>query len=141
MAFLLSDNHNMDIAKVISTNFNALMAATPGLETIEKVVAASHVGYGTVRRTRNGEGNITVQHLEAIAAAFKRRAVDLLVRPDFTYEATAPVTLRAYAEPPPDERLLLFGYRQASPDVREIMLDAAKKAIARREQGKRGDHQ
>lgn len=72
----------MDISKQISANLSAWMRNTPGLETIEEVVAASGASYGTVRRIRNGETNPTAQQLEMIAKAFHRQAADLLAPVD-----------------------------------------------------------
>lgn len=69
----------MDISKVIGTNLTAWMADTPDLDTIEKVEAKSGVGFGTVRRTKRGSGNITVEKLTAIASAFKRHPAELLI--------------------------------------------------------------
>lgn len=68
----------MDISKTIAANLSAWMAATPELDTIQKVEAKSGVGFGTVRRARNGDGNITVEKLTAIAAAFRQPPAALL---------------------------------------------------------------
>lgn len=68
----------MDIAQIISKNLSDWMASTPGLDTIQKVEAKSGVGFGTIRRTKNGDGNITVDKLSAIAAAFGRTPDELL---------------------------------------------------------------
>lgn len=78
----------MDITKQIAENLSAWMEATPGLDTIKKLAAKSKVGFGTIQRAKNGDGNITVQNLEAIAHTFGRRAADLLTAPDAPY-ATA----------------------------------------------------
>jgi hypothetical protein len=55
------------------------------------------VGFGTVRRARNGDGNTTIQNLTAIARAFKRRPEDLLRGQDYTTDAK--VTRLAVCEP------------------------------------------
>lgn len=81
MAFLQRHNPEMDISAQIATNLTAWMSETPGLDTIKKVSAKSAVGFGTVRRAKNGDGNITVQNLELIARAFHRHAIDLLLAP------------------------------------------------------------
>lgn len=117
----------MDIASVIAYNLSAWMTASANLGTIKALSKASGVGFGTVRRARNGDGNITVQNLEAIARAFKRKAIDLLSAPDVTYSVAQPNNSPAVQEPPPDENELLRGYRVASPEAREIMLDVARR--------------
>ena len=68
----------MDIAAVISANLRDWMAASPGLDTLQKVEAKSGVGFGTIRRAKNGDGNITVEKLDMIAAVFGRTAADLV---------------------------------------------------------------
>ena len=68
----------MDITKTIAANLDAWMEATPSLDTIKKVSARSGVGFGTVRRARNGDGNTTIQNLAAIAKAFRRPLEDLI---------------------------------------------------------------
>lgn len=78
---------DMDIATRIATNLGAWMAETPALSTLKKVSEKSCVGFGTVRRARNGDGNITAANLEAIASAFGRRAADLLQEPRATETA------------------------------------------------------
>lgn len=71
----------MDTAQVIAANLTAWMAATPALDTLKKIAAKSGVGFGTVQRAKNGDGNITVEKLTAIAAAFGRQPAELLVDP------------------------------------------------------------
>lgn len=69
----------MDISKVIGTNLTAWMADSADLNTIEKVEARSGVGFGTVRRTKRGGGNITVEKLTAIAGAVERHPAELMI--------------------------------------------------------------
>lgn len=57
----------MDIIARISRNLNDWMSQHPDLNTIKKVSVRSGVGFGTVQRAKNGDGNITVRNLEAIA--------------------------------------------------------------------------
>ena len=57
----------MEISQIISRNLTELMASYPGRETLAKVARAAHVGFGTVQRARNGDGNLTVQNLDLIA--------------------------------------------------------------------------
>jgi transcriptional regulator with XRE-family HTH domain len=129
MDFYERYNPQMDITQIISANLSAWMADNPSLDTIQKLSKASHVGFGTVRRTKNGDANITVQNLDAIAHAFKRTAIDLLAEPDNAHRVMQPPAMYVVPSIPDDERELLQGYRDASPDVREIMLEAARRAI------------
>lgn len=64
------------------------MKTAPGLDTIKKISMKSGVGFGTVRRARNGDGNITVTNLAAIAHAFGRQAVELITPASAGYAAT-----------------------------------------------------
>lgn len=70
----------MDIHETIAKNLSDWMKGPPEL-TIKQLAAKSGVGFGTVRRAKNADGNITIQNLEAIAGAFGRKATDLLVPP------------------------------------------------------------
>ncbi len=72
----------MDIAKIIAINLAQWMAPPSKLDTLKKVAARSGVGFGTVQRAKNGEGNITVQNLVAIAQAFNRPVEGLLRLPE-----------------------------------------------------------
>lgn len=118
----------MDISAIIARNLSALMEANPDRDTLIKVSKASRVGFGTVRRTKNGDGNVTVQNLELIARAFRRGARDLLVDSEEPYAPSDVIPLRVVNDFLADERELLQGYRDASEEVREIMLDLARKA-------------
>lgn len=71
----------MDITATIAHNLSNWMAGKPSLNTLEKLAAKAKVGFGTVRRTKNGNGNTTIQNLDSIARAFGRRVEDLLVEP------------------------------------------------------------
>lgn len=101
----------MDITKVIAENLDAWMASTTNLTTIKKVATRAGVGFGTVRRARNGDGNITVKNLDDIARAFKRRPEDLL-RADQPY--------------PLSDKVIDMGVREASvaPLITELLVVA-----------------
>lgn len=71
-------NPPMDISKTIGTNLTALMEETSSLDTCKKVSARSGVGFGTVQRAKNGEGNITVEKLASIASVFRVHPAELL---------------------------------------------------------------
>ena len=139
MGLRFCDYPQMAIAQVISQNLAALMASYPGRETLAKVAQASGVGFGTVQRARNGDGNLTVQNLELIAKAFRRSARDLLAEPVDEYGPAAPVTVLSVHEPPLEERELLQGYRDASQEVREILIDLARKATRKKDFGARSE--
>lgn len=81
----------MDIAKVISHNLTVWMAETPSLDTFKKVAAKSGVGFGTVQRAKNGDGNITVEKLTAIAEAFGRKPAELMMPPSAAPSGTEAV--------------------------------------------------
>lgn len=94
--FLFRDNPDMDITQTIAANLTALMDASPSLDTLKKLAAKSRVGSETIRRARNGDGNITVQNLEAIARAFGRHAADLIASPETPYaRAHGPTVITA----------------------------------------------
>jgi transcriptional regulator with XRE-family HTH domain len=111
----------VEISQIISRNLTELMASYPGRETLAKVAKAAHVGFGTVQRARNGDGNLTVQNLDLIARAFRRTAKDLLADPVDEYELAAPVTVLT------------------SQEVREILLDLARKATRKKDFGPRSE--
>lgn len=68
----------MDITAIIARNLNRWMEADLNLRTIQQVEQKSHLGFGTIRRTRNGDGNITVEKLQALAAAFGKTVAELV---------------------------------------------------------------
>lgn len=147
MAGSVLQNPAMDITRVIASNLGPLIDEHPTLNTSEKVAAASGVGYGTVRRTRHGQGNVTVQNLELIARVFKLRAVDLMKEPSAVKYQTAELspTMRLILNQPPtespEERLLVQGFRAGSKELRSVMLEVARQAVANQERPGRSDHQ
>lgn len=126
-------NPRMGIMQTVATNIAAWRAAYPELYGLKKIALRAGVGFGTVQRASRGDGNVTVNTLEAIAGAFHRRAIDLLTDPSTSYPAWSPPKILCVEQPPDDERQLLIGYRAASPDVRELMIEAARRAISRRD--------
>ena len=113
----------MDIASIISENLTAWMAATPGLDTLQKLEAKSGTGFGTVRRAKNGDGNITVDRLAAIAAAFGRTPAELLTPK--RAENSKPAPLEAVPNcTDPAARDLWLSYCNASERAQAIV-DAA----------------
>lgn len=75
------NNPRMDISTTIAHNLTDWMSRAPNLNTFKKVAAKAGVGFGTVQRAKNGDGNVTVETLTAIAAAFGRSPTDLLTPP------------------------------------------------------------
>lgn len=107
MDIYLKHNPTMDIADIVSARLSAWMSDDKSLNTIKKVEEKSGVGFGTIRRAKNGDGNITIEKLAAIAKAFKRHPSELLIDPDKAYASTpaaenqqTPSRLEAN-EPPP----------------------------------------
>lgn len=109
----------MDITKAIAQNLSAWMKDSTSLNTSKKLSLRSGVGFGTVQRARNGEGNITVQNLEAIARAFGRTATDLITPPASDYATGQAAQAMAAAEnivtpfTRPDPQSAYFGELQA----------------------------
>jgi transcriptional regulator with XRE-family HTH domain len=128
----------MDISQRIAHNLSAWMAATCGRETLMQVAKASGVGFGTVQRARNGEGNLTVQNLEMIAAAFRRQAVELLADPEISGDAAATASAAVLVVHErrgdyltDDEQLLLEALRVADDGARRSLLLLARDALER----------
>lgn len=92
----------MDINKIIAANLGAWMEANPALDTMKKLASRSGVGFGTVQRIKNGEGNITAKNMALLAAAFGRHPAELMTAPVApAYPAAEPAPALAVAEPPP----------------------------------------
>ena len=118
----------MDITRTISTNLANWMEIHPKLNTLEKLSEASGVGFGTVRRIRNNEGNPTVKNIAAIAAAFRRKPTDLLTPPPELYEFSKSTMLSA-EEMKADEYQILEGYRHGSEETRDLMRTLAMRSV------------
>lgn len=80
----------MDIAAIISANLTAWMATTPALDTLQKLEARSGIGFGTIRRAKNGDGNITAKSIAAIAEAFGRTPSELITPPGVSEAPASP---------------------------------------------------
>lgn len=118
----------MDITQIISANLVAWMKDHKTLNTLEKVAEESGVGFGTVRRIRNNEGNPTVKNIAAIAHAFRRKPTELLTAQPEIYEFSTPTVLTAQ-EMKADEYQVLEGYRQGSDETRDLMRTLAVRSI------------
>lgn len=68
----------MDIKKVIAANLGVWMAESEATDTLKKLARRSGVSFGTVQRARNGEVNLTVENLAALAAALGKSAAELV---------------------------------------------------------------
>lgn len=128
MGFYVCNNPYVEISQIIAYHLTELMATYPERETLAKVAKAAKVGFGTVQRAKNGDGNLTVQNLALIASAFKRRPEDFLIEPKGVYPPLGSSRPSIVFEPNRDEQELLHGYRKASEEVREIILELARKA-------------
>lgn len=104
----------MDITATVAANLSAWMAETPALDTLQKLEAKSGVGFGTIRRARKGEGNVTIENLAKIAAAFGRPPSDLLRAPEGT-QAALPSALSSYLLPSPNIRRGVTAADSANP--------------------------
>jgi transcriptional regulator with XRE-family HTH domain len=128
----------MDISQRIAHNLSAWMTNTRGRETLKQVAIASGVGFGTVQRAKNADGNLTVQSLEMIAAAFRRQAVDLLAEPEESSVEPAATTAfglvvneRRAEYMTDDERLLIEAFRIADDGARRALLLLARDSLDR----------
>ncbi len=110
----------MDISTRIAQTLTLWMSQKPGMETIKQVASRSGVGFGTVRRCKNGDGNITVKNLALIAKAFHRPVEDLIGLPS----VAAPLAL-----PAPADNVVSLAKQQESVYLTErltAIVDAAK---------------
>lgn len=125
--FSVAHNTPMNVHDRISRNLREWMRASITLDTLMRVAARASVGYGTVRRARNGDGNVTAEHLQAIAEAFGRDIVDLLSLPEDHGRIAEPV--KDYCvTPDEDEQILVKGFRDADQSVKITLLHIASTA-------------
>lgn len=89
----------MAITDTISENLSAWMSASADLKTLKKLAARSGVGFGTVRRMKNGDGNPTIKNISDVARAFGRRPEDLMLAAQ-GHVASESTVLNYCAEPP-----------------------------------------
>lgn len=118
----------MEITKVIALNLSNWMENHPTLGTLKKVAAASGVGFGTIQRIINNEGNPTVKNIAAIAHAFRRKPTDLMTPPPEIYEFSTSTVLSAQ-EMKADEYQVLEGYRHGSDETRDLMRTLASRSV------------
>lgn len=125
--------------EIVTENLKRWMAASKHLKTQAALARAAKVGQSYVSRILRGEGNPTVSILDSIAHAFRRKTADLLAAPGTEHCVAPPGVSFTVQEPPPDENELLQGYRAASPEVREIMLVAARGAARKPDSSRRSE--
>lgn len=106
----------MDITATVAANLSAWMKQTPALDTLQKLESRSGVGFGTIRRARKGEGNLTIENLAKIAAAFGRAPADLLA-PAAEKKADLPSALSSYLLPSPNMQSAIPAADSGSPHV------------------------
>lgn len=93
MDIYFQHNPIMDIADIVSARLSAWMSENQSLNTIKKVEKKSGVGFGTIRRAKNGDGNITIEKLAAIAEAFDRHPSELLINRENPYPENFPAPI------------------------------------------------
>lgn len=108
----------MAITTTISENLTAWMDASADLKTLKKLAARSGVGFGTVQRMKNGDGNPTIKNITDVARAFSKRPEDLLL-PATTKQSGAHETLTV-AEPKPQDYLNVVALPTENPTRREL---------------------
>lgn len=124
----------MDITQVIAKNLQAWMRDSRDLKTIKALAKKSGVGFGTAQRARNGIGNTTIQNLDSIARTFGRSVADL-IQPELSeYPAALPVRPLVISEPlTNDVHVLVKGFKDATPEMRDAMLSLAQIATCKRQ--------
>lgn len=123
----MSKNPNMDIKLVVAQNLSRLMDQSQTLDTIKKLSSRSGVGYGTIRRAKNGDGNTTIENLVEIAKAFGLKASDLL-RDQTEDQALAPVAVTIKPKSERQKRIdAIKSYVEATDDTGlAIILDKCR---------------
>ncbi len=135
MDLIPRNNPNMDIATVIAGNLTAWMSNTPALDTLMKVSARSGIGFGTVQRAKNGDGNITAKSITAIAESFGRTAAELMTPPTTADDQAGPHRAEMPAAETVESLARLIAEQSAEvarrwialpPDRREALLTALR---------------
>lgn len=119
----------MDLTKNIASNLSGWMGENPNLDTIKKVSARSGVGFGTVQRAKNGDGNPTVKNLADIASAFGKPIEALLAAPEqqkLTLGVAEPLAAYHQRDPIQEDLAALDKYEA---DAYNARLDSLKAQI------------
>lgn len=124
----------MAITSTISENLAAWMAISADLNTLKKLAARSGVGFGTVRRMKNGDGNPTIKNITDVAKAFGKKPEDLLLAA--TAGDAASAAERCLAEPPtPTYTALMIELTKVAETIDDrgmhILIDKAEEIAAR----------
>lgn len=125
----------MAITDTISENLSAWMDASADLKTLKKLAARSGVGFGTVRRMKNGDGNPTIKNISDVARAFGRRPEDLMLAAQ-GYVTSESTVLNYCAEPPaPTYTSLMIELTKIAETIDDrgmhILIDRAEEVAAR----------
>jgi transcriptional regulator with XRE-family HTH domain len=140
--FFFTQNPEMDITQTIAKNLQAWMRDSRDLQTIKALAKKSGVGFGTAQRARNGIGNTTIQNLDAIAKTFGRHVADLIQSEPIEYPPASSPRKHVVSEPlPSDMRVLVQGFNDASPELRDAMLNLAQLATCKNATPDCGDDQ
>lgn len=120
----------MEITAIIAANLSAWMKDSEKLKTMKAVAKKSTVGFGTVQRAKNGDGNTTIQNLELIARAFGRPTEDL-IRPA-AYAKAGNISALSTQEPAPMPPLIaeLVGIAERISDRGQAELIGRAKEVA-----------
>lgn len=110
---------------IAADRLTLLMGRTPHLDTLKKVAAKSGVGYGTVQRVSRAEASVTIDNIEAIAAAFGLTLDEFLKRdfPSSDAGADLPTTTVLQAEeitPEYAEKSVIFHTESRAPVLYDV---------------------
>lgn len=126
----------MDTQQIIRENLKNWMTESPALKSQTAIAAKAKVGQSHISRILRGESNPTIEMLEAIAGAFRRSLIDILTEP-VSYSTQKAIHHLKASEPSDDEKTILDGYKEATTEVKEIMLDAAKRSLEKKRNDKK----
>lgn len=124
----------MAITTTISENLAAWMADSADLNTLKKLAARSKVGFGTVQRMKNGDGNPTIKNITDVARAFGRRPEDLLLARCAPGD-TQPIPMRTAEPAAPAYTSLMIELTRVAETLDDrgmhILIDKAEEIAAR----------
>jgi transcriptional regulator with XRE-family HTH domain len=119
------DNLRMGKARETAARNLARLMESSRLDTLQKVADKSGVGYGTVRRVKLADVSVTIDNLEAIAAAFGLSLVEFLADADATpVERTCRDVAHMLAALPEADRAQIVTYVTLRTELRSVTPDA-----------------